>query len=325
MIKRHNVSPTPEMHHTCKIVLPLACAALALSPSPVTAREVVLTDAPGSNWVVDNGDDSCRLVRELGEGSDRVTLMLTQWAPGEKFSLTLTGRPLRRFDQRTIMLAFADRDGPLGRRPVDFMEGKLGETDDVLVASSAYLTRPPEGDAEKNVAASTAEAPDPQSPYGTVAPRLAPGAIALADRIELSQGIDTLRLQPTRLADALGVLDACSQSRLPEWGLDPIAHQTMIQRPKLQNAEALVTKVQQNYPLAAVMRNEQADLHMRMLVDEAGTASDCTVIAGSRNDRITTDACELFANEAVFLPALDTTGKPMTSFFTTSILFRLHP
>ncbi|KHL24617.1 hypothetical protein PK98_11635 [Croceibacterium mercuriale] len=108
-------------------------------------------------------------------------------------------------------------------------------------------------------------------------------------------------------------------------GLDPDGHRTMIQQPEPLNFATLSARVSRFYPAAAARRGEQGDLHMRLLVDEAGTATDCTVTAASQVSRITTNACEHFTQEALFLPALDAAGRPMKSFYATSILFRMQP
>jgi hypothetical protein len=298
-------------------ILALVTCAAALSPPAARAAELVLTNAPGSNWIVDGAADSCRMTRDLGEGENRVTLLLSQWSPGKSFSLTLAGRPLRRFDdRRPITLQFGDAAGPLGPRPAEGVKGSLGDNGDALIISSAYLTAPPpEGPGRSPW---TAE-------FGSAAPMLAPAAIAAADRIELVQGRDTLRLQPSRLSDALTLLDDCSQLRLPEWGLDAAAHRTMIQQAEALNYRDLAARVSRYYPAAAAMRGEQGNLHMRMLVDENGTATDCTIVATTQASRITTKACEHFTQEALFLPALDAAGRPMKSFYTTAILFRMQP
>jgi hypothetical protein len=302
--------------------LPLAAAALAsaLTAIPAAAAELVLTDAPGSNWVVDNGEESCQLSRTIGEGENQVRLVLTQWAPGKSFAVMLAGRPLGRF-HGTVQLAFAGAGTALASRPADYERGMLSGGEDALIFSTVFLARPL-GDGE--VMAVTSEgAPDAASPYGGAAPMLPPGAIAMADRIELSKGRETLRLEPSRLADALGVLDACSQSRLPEWGLDAAAHRTMSRAAKAPDFARAARAIQQSYPSAALARGEQANLHVRVLVDETGAAGDCTTVAATRTNNITTSACRHLTRDIQFLPALDAAGNPMKSFHTVNILFRI--
>lgn len=301
----------------------LSAAALASSLLPVTANaaELVLTDAPGSNWVVDNGEEACRLSRTFGEGEDEVRLVLTQWAPGKAFSVMLAGHPLRRF-HGTVNLGFAGAETALGSRRADYERGTLSGGEDALIFSTVLLARPLENE-EEVVAVTPEGTPDFASPYGTAAPMLPPGAIAMADRIEVSKGRETLRLAPSRLADALGVLDACSQTRLAEWGLDAVAHRTMTRTAKAPDFTRAARAIQQSYPSDALARGEQANLHVRVLVDETGTPTDCITIAATRTDHITTTACRHLTNGLTFLPALDAAGNPMKSFHTVNILFRI--
>jgi hypothetical protein len=299
----------------------LSClAAIAICPALATpcgyAAELYLPQAPGSNWMVDGGEDSCRMMRDFGDGDDRVILLLTQWAPGKSFSMVVAGKPVRRFAaDRPVEVQFSDPAGPLGTRQEHPAAGTLGDQRNALIFSEIYLTpRPPE---DAPLAA--------DGLYGTAAPMLPAAAIAAADRIELIQGRDRLRLSPNRLGDALKVFDACSQTRLADWGLDPEAHRTMIRSPEALNFDDLSKRIARYYPLVARMRGEQGNLHMHMLVDEQGRATDCTIIAASETNSITTNACEQFTSEGLFLPALDANGKPMKSFYTTSILFRMGP
>ena len=61
-----------------------------------------------------------------------------------------------------------------------------------------------------------------------------------------------------------------------------------------------------------------------MLVDESGTITDCRItnitIAEDFDDR----ACIEFRKVGKFEPAVDTEGKPMASFYASTILYRLN-
>lgn len=237
-------------------LVPLAVAVAAVPAPAVHAADLVLATAPGSNWIVDGAEDSCRMLRDFGEGEDRVTLLLTQWSPGQGFSMVLAGRPMRRFDaRRPVMVQFGDDASPLGPRPVDVVTGGLGDHKNALIFNSHTLTRDP---SEEGGGGTGGGSLPPE--LDIAAPMLPPAALALADRIKLAQGRDTLHLQPTRLGAALAVFDDCSQQRIAEWGLDQAAHRTMIQRPEALNIDDLVERVQRYYPAAAVRRGEQGNL-----------------------------------------------------------------
>lgn len=292
-----------------------AASILLAAPSAVAA-ELVLTDAPGSRWIVDGSQGQCRMTRDLGEGEDRVTLLITQWSPGKSFSMVLAGRPLRRFDDRQAgTLQFGAPDGWLGQRPSFFDRGSLAENDNALIFRSVTLASPPASDAADI---------DVPPEFGTAAPMLPPAAVAKADRIDLVQGRDALRLRPTRLADALTALDACSMDRLNGWGLDEATHRTLSRSPQADGLDMaeIARAMQAAYPKAAVRRGEQTSIHLRVLVDEAGTGTDCTSI-DTTSSSINADACAHFMAPGGFSPALDASGRAIKSFYTTSVIFHL--
>ncbi|WP_161792395.1 energy transducer TonB [Croceibacterium mercuriale] len=256
------------------------------------------------------------MARDLDEGSDGVTLLITQWSPGSSFSMVLVGDPLKRFEDRQEMtLQFGDPAGLLGERRAFFAKGSLAASQDALIFRNVSLAQPTPEDAA---------AGDLAPEYGTAAPILPPAALAQADRIDLVQGQHSLRLRPGRLADALAVLDACSMDRLNEWGLDEAAHRTLTQSPRWTGRDLadLARQVQRGYPRAALRRGEQTDLHLRVLVDEAGTATDCTII-DTTNSSITANVCDFFRTAGAFSPALDASGRPIKSFYTSWIVYRL--
>ncbi|KHL24618.1 hypothetical protein PK98_11640 [Croceibacterium mercuriale] len=197
----------------------LVTALGTLAAPSARAAELVLTNAPGSNWIVNGTADSCQILRDLGDGEDRVSLLITQWSPGQSFFMTVAGRPLRRFSaDRPVTLQFGDAAGPLGARPASVVKGSMGGSKDALIFSSARLTRWADDDPADGAGPADAARADIPPEFRMAAPKLPLAAVGLADRIELAQERTTLRLQPSRLGDALALLDNCSTQRLAEWG-----------------------------------------------------------------------------------------------------------
>jgi len=58
----------------------LSC--LAVAPSLIAAAEPVRLQ-PSSPWVVDYAENSCRLIRDFGEGKDKTKLAFESESPGE--------------------------------------------------------------------------------------------------------------------------------------------------------------------------------------------------------------------------------------------------
>ena len=186
----------------------LACAAIS-QPHPAHAAEQVLATAPGSSWNVDNGDERCQLAREFGDGGDRVTLLITQWAPGSSFQMALAGQPLARFEREPdIRVAFGEV-AELGARVVPVVAGTLEGAGRALIFSNMTLV------ADRSDGDQPADAPAAsEAPY-----LLPPAAVAAADRIEVSQdGRETLRLQAASFANALTVLTHARNNGSPPGG-----------------------------------------------------------------------------------------------------------
>ena len=82
-----------------------------------TAQPVRLQ--PSSPWVLDYAENSCRLMRTFGEGSDKMQLLFESDAPGE-MDLVVVGRPLHG-DSEEVPATFL----PLESKP---MKGRRAKT-----------------------------------------------------------------------------------------------------------------------------------------------------------------------------------------------------
>lgn len=300
-----------------RAMLAAGAALLAqVTATPAMAEEVVLRPAPDSKWVVHYGAASCRLLRDFGTGEGQVAMFVEQFAPGRNFMLVLAGTPLDEYvDDRQVSLSFGPADGPLGERQIQWLSSSLGQWDPALTIGTTYLTPPPPPTDDP---ASAQERDDWFSVMAIPA-----AETAQLDRVELRSGRDHLRLEVPRLGEALQTLNECSQARLTEWGLDRDTQLTLTRRAAPDNLRQVTRAIQSAYPLRALMSREQANLHVRMIVDEAGGVSDCTVTDMTQTQNITTGACDEFAGRAQFQPALDATGQPVKSFYSTQINYRV--
>src|SRR5690349_856331 len=64
--------------------------ALLWPTGSVSAREP-LRLKPAAAWVLGYAEESCRLGRTFGQGDHQVTLLMTQFEPGDHFLMTLVG------------------------------------------------------------------------------------------------------------------------------------------------------------------------------------------------------------------------------------------
>ncbi|MEL6738005.1 MAG: TonB family protein, partial [Pseudomonadota bacterium] len=99
-------------------------------------------------------------------------------------------------------------------------------------------------------------------------------------------------------------------------------HLTATRLPKWSNEASVVRRIVARYPGKALQRGEQAILQMRVIVDESGKVTSCKIDEATTAGNVESPACREMAN-AKFDPALDADGQPFTSYYSTSIIYRI--
>lgn len=291
----------------------LACLSLAalgcVFASPVRAADdpapVVLE--PSSQWVVDFGEDKCRLARLFGDGENRHLVFFEQYWPSNQVGLTVAGPSYRRFRSRQpTELGFFEAQPRIRTEP---FTGTIGEYGPGVIYSSITLATSSENDESNGTA--------------TELPRLDTEFAKQVEFVSLRQRGKEIRLLTGPLDQAFAVLNQCTESLFTGWGLDFEQYRTATRRPKWTNVDALTRRIQAAYPTNAVERGEQGIMRMRVIVSPQGTVEDCAIVKATETDELESPACKLMRN-AVFEPALDATGQPMRSLYVTSITYLIN-
>lgn len=282
----------------------LALTALSAAV-PAQATPVVLT--PSSPWNVDFGENKCRLARFFGEGDDRHILSFEQYWPERRLGLMAAGRSFKPFDSGgDTDLQFFAAQTPMRTQP--FTGTAMGYGTAVIYSSI-------------NLATGTAFEADAPVPARRM-PQLDTDLAAQVEFVGLKQGKREVRLVSGSLRDAFKVLNQCTEDLVASWGLDIAQHRTMTRMPLWTNAEAISRRIQESYPLQALVQGEQAILRMRVIVSETGAVESCVLIEATAASNFDSPACERM-KRAIFESALDAAGKPMRSYYATSITYRL--
>ncbi|HEY6965686.1 MAG TPA: energy transducer TonB [Erythrobacter sp.] len=286
-----------------RILTPLACLAM-LAAAPARAEPVVIQ--PSSPWNVDFGDDKCRLARFFGEGEYRHLLSFEMYWPDVGAGMMVAGPAMKPFASlRQTDLQFYAAQAPRETEPFG---GRAGEYGDALIYSSVRLT----------------ESGPPQESYEDVETSLPGLDTAFGEKagfVRLKQGRAEIRLETGPMGKAFELLNQCTLGLVESWGLDPEKHRTLTRMARWTNSRALVRRIQESYPIAALSTGEQGILRMRVIVSETGTVESCTLLKSTVTRNLDSPACK-FMQRATFEPALDAEGKPMRSYFVTSITYR---
>ncbi|KEO90343.1 hypothetical protein EH31_09645 [Erythrobacter longus] len=260
---------------------------------------VVVT--PSSPWNVHYGETKCRLARTFGEGSDMHVLILDQHFPSASAGVTVAGLSFRRFEGREeTNVRFSETIAPFTSEP---FKGDIGQHKYALVFSSVHF-----GEISEQGAAGI--------------PQLDNKLAADINFLSFSQGRRNVRFETGPLGPAFEALNTCTQDMVREWGFDVEKQMTVAKRPMLKNIDRVVKRIQRTYPSAALSRGESAIIRVRVTVDEMGEVENCVL-----NDLTVTKALESPACRemrfAEFDPAIDVNGKPIRSFYTTSITYQI--
>ena len=93
-------------------------------------------------------------------------------------------------------------------------------------------------------------------------------------------------------------------------------------RPKGQGSWA--ARIQENYPSAALRKEIEGRVGVRVSVGPDGRVSSCSVSSSSGSGDLDSAACEGMQRYARFDPALDAAGNPTTGSFSTSIVYKIN-
>ena len=79
-----------------------------------------------------------------------------------------------------------------------------------------------------------------------------------------------------------------------------------------------------DYPSAAIDREEQGTVNVRLTVGPNGRVSDCSVANSSGSRTLDSTTCRILRSRARFSPATDNLGNPTTGTVTQRITWRLQ-
>lgn len=102
----------------------------------------------------------------------------------------------------------------------------------------------------------------------------------------------------------------------------PVASKARGAKPKGQGSWA--ARIQDNYPSAALRKEIEGTVGVRVTIGPDGRVSACSVSSGSGSGDLDSAACDGMTRYARFEPALDAGGSPTTGSFSTRIVYKIN-
>lgn len=264
---------------------------------------------PAGNWTADYGDDYCRLVRAFSDGTDQISFAMDRIQPGEFARVIMIGDAIKLYRSATEL---GIRDLPQGEnRKVMFLHSTTADGKQYLLVGPMPFVPPPPG-----------APPAPPTKYDRdVELQYASGvsALELTDGTVAPVEIDTGPLKPVITA-----MQACTDDLVKSWGVDPEKQRTAS---RLAMPDG---KTDKWLPQGTIGFGDFAKLGgganmVRLMVDAAGKPTDCKIHFASLDQAVNDKVCRALLENAKFKPALDASGQPFASFYTTSPLFLFGP
>lgn len=271
-------------------------------PSPLVLQ-------PSSDWLVDYGDDKCRLARMFGTDDAKTMFMVERYSPSDSVFAAVGGKPLTEMNAAQSHLAFGP-DGFVTKYPPN--SGKLGERPALMAMMALYPS--PDGDVDDE---------DEVSPGDLFEQDITPEQEARLNWFEVTaKGRQTVRLNLGSMGKPLAALRTCTQELVEHWGIDVAAHRTLSRAvTPIGNVGRWVTW--QDYPNDLLAKGEQGLVQFRMVVAADGKAAQCLVQESTRPLGFDKAVCAALMRRARFKPALDKDGKPIASFWRSSVRFQI--
>lgn len=285
-------------------------SALLMSATPVFAADEPqppLKLAPTSQWVVDFKDDFCQLRRVFGEGDNRSLLVISRYGPDERFRVTLGGNPMKALSKGPVNLQFGPNEGEQQR---GYYNAKLADGMFALVLSGEVRLEPATEKQGKDIWG------PPPPPVGKAREK----AVTYL-KVWRSKGIPVI-LDLGAMDKPFGVLQQCVDDMVSHWGIDMEAHKSLktIVMPKVSPIEWINTA---NYPSKMLDEEQSAIVEFRVDVDEKGKPTGCHIQDSTRPKEFDNAVCLPLMRKAKFHPATDASGKPIRSFWKSSVSFRV--
>ena len=295
-------------------------ACVALCPLLVGASAPVHIP-PSSKWILDYANDSCRLIRQFGEGSTLAKLAFQGVAPDEMTMLVIGGtlRPLHADGEvKARLLPGVDETSTGTAAEAPGAKGAAFWTSIPLTPGWKGDRKP--GDSHRLHDDAIRKTVDPIEREAVRAKRVALATNMTAVSIIPTTG-RAMVLETGSMAKPIAMFDECERDLLRHWGVDP-AIQDKIVKP-VWGPSPLKWFSSNDYPDGALARNEESTVTVRLAVDSSGKVTKCASLSVYSAPDFNKVVCNVFLTRAKFAPAELEDGTKVASYFSQIIKFKI--
>lgn len=281
---------------------------------------------PATSWAADYGEDYCRLARDFSNGEETIALALERVQPTTLIKIMLVGDSIKLFRGATSIgynyLPGGDNRQTLLLRSEATDKRQLLIVDNANIGPNlaAFFGGPGAG-GPGAAPAPTGPAPAPGTPF--YSPNLETDYAGGISGLMLTDGtITPVRIETGSLKGVIGELQKCTYDLLTYWGVDGEKHRTLSRTVVPQSGTTL--------PQGTIGFQDFGKLggganQIRVMIDASGAPTSCHTHFASLSESTNGKICNHLMKNAKFLPALDSAGQPMASYWINSPFGMLGP
>ncbi len=273
--------------------------------------------APSSKWRVDYAESTCTLMREFGEGDEKVTLLLDRMEPSDSARMTIYGKKLiLPLNEDALKIEFEPNGN---EQQISYFKGKMADGQPAILVLENMRIRALNQNEKDGVAKN-------QKEKSFVPFKLIPITEAEEMAItELKIGRPLrhpVTLQTGSMGKAFRALRDCTDNLVRYWGFDPAKRLTLQREvtPKSSPGNWISTL---NYPVSEISRGGRGIVNFRMDIDASGKATKCEVLQSASSPEFKRAVCLTLMKNAEFNPALDADGNPISWYWRNTVVFQL--
>ena len=305
MSKRATARPLFLMPRASAFILAIvACGQTCQSAFAKSDDPVVL--ARNGHWNVNYDQDSCSLLASFGSGRDEAVLAFSRFEPGNFVKLMIVGDAFSpRVQTGQLTIDFGPARNP---HRVVTTNGWFGDKRFAMVAQPLRFD-------DREIA---------ESPVPVPSPPLTIEAETAVETLDVGAPGKTYRFMLGPMGRTMAAMRQCTDTLVKSWGLDPAIQATRRLPPvAIGNPTRWITS--SDYPDTALLRGRGSVIQFRLMVDETGKVTGCHLQRATAETEFQRITCERITARARFRPALDAAGRPVASYFVSSVRFIVGP
>jgi TonB family protein len=137
------------------------------------------------------------------------------------------------------------------------------------------------------------------------------GDLAAAKQLQVQANKLAMTFKLGNIAGAMKELQKCERDLLIEWGMDPVALDSM-ETPAFHRNILMVFRTS-DYPSSAISGGEQGTAGVRYRIGVDGKVSDCRVVEKSGSPTLDAQTCAIITRRVRYEPAKTNSGQPVAS------------